>query len=221
MTTTVVGNGTAGYTGGTASASLASHPFGVAFGANGDAYWADQQAFCIRKMSATTGIVTAAVGMCGTNGTTDGTLSSATLGLVIGVALAPNDDIFVTEGGTAYTIRQYSAASGYTTTIVGTSGVVGTALTTPDGPAASTLMKSPSAIAMDPSGTVIYFSEAGTACYVRKLDLTTMYVTTVAGMESICGRSYAGGGALNTSFGSGGPQGLALYKNDLYISGEC
>ena len=46
-----------------------------------------------------------------------------------------------------------------------------------------------------------------------------MMVSTVAGSVGVKGNSLTGPSPLNVTFGNGGPQGLAMFGNDLYIAG--
>ena len=90
---------------------------------------------------------------------------------------------------------------------------------TPDGPASSTRLSQPYGLALGPDGRKLFWTEAMNNI-VRKLDLDSMIVTTVAGMPGQSGD--IDGPALGAKFGPNGPRGIALYGWDIFIadSGE-
>ena len=69
---------------------------------------------------------------------------------------------------------------------------------------------------MGPDGNSVYWSETGT-CIIRKLDLTTSIVSTVAGTPRGCNFNIVGP-ALASQFGPGGPMGFAFWGNDMIIA---
>ena len=84
--------------------------------------------------------------------------------------------------------------------------------------------QSPCGAVVSPDGTALYYSDSGqfwnssgSNCLVRKLDLITKMVTTVAGVPLSCTSAYQGPLATNTSMT---PKGLALYGSILYIAGK-
>ena len=109
-------------------------------------------------------------------------------------------------------IRKLSAS--VVSTVAGTAGTSGWS---PDGQALQgTLLSSPSAIVMSPDGASVYWSETGT-CIIRKLDLATSTVSTVAGAPRGCSCGVTGP-AFASQFGAGGPLGLAFWGNDMIIA---
>ena len=69
---------------------------------------------------------------------------------------------------------------------------------------------------MGPDGSSVYWSETGT-CIIRKLDLTSSIVSTVAGSPRGCSCNITGP-ALASQFGAGGPLGFAFWGNDIIIA---
>ena len=171
----------------------------------------------VRKISAATGLVTTVAGT--TCGHTDGAATSAKLGNVQGLALAPNGDLYLAETN-SHSIRRVALSaggSGNVETVAGTSAVSGWS---PDGtPASSAQMNGPTAIVVGGAdGGSVYWYEQG-ACIVRVLDLGSSTVWTVAGQPQVCwGAVTTAGSALTASFAGGGPGGLAIWGNVVYIA---
>ncbi|MDZ4224620.1 MAG: hypothetical protein U1D33_01800, partial [bacterium] len=108
------------------------------------------------------------------------------------------------------TIRKIVIATGAVTTIAGTAGISEFA----NGTGTDAKLGSPHGIALDPTGSVLYVSEVDNSA-IRKIVLSTLAVTTLAG-SGIAGDSNATGGnnfnepsdiALN-------PLGTVLYIGD-------
>ena len=68
---------------------------------------------------------------------------------------------------------------------------------------------------MGPDGASVYWTEPK-ACIVRKLDLTTSFVSTVVGVPNSCGQAYGDFPALQASMSS--PSGLAFWGTVMFIS---
>ena len=107
------------------------------------------------------------------------------------------------------------AANGTVTTLVGKAGISGW---TPDGPASSAVLSGPWALTLIQNGSALAWTEQGT-CVVRKLDLVTMTVTTVAGVPRGCqfGLNVVGP-ALSARFAPNGLLGIAAYGSSLFLS---
>jgi uncharacterized protein (TIGR03437 family) len=186
--TTVAGNGNGGTLGGfsgdggpATSASLAV-PSGVAVDASGDLLIADQYNHRIRKVSATSGIITtvAGNGIVGFSGD-GGPATSASLGYPLGVAVDAAGNLFIADG---YRIRKVSA-SGVITTVAGngTQYLGGFSdycycQNGDGGPATSASIGPPSSIAVDASGN-FFFNDIGNLL-IRRVSASGI-ITTVAG----------------------------------------
>lgn len=179
----VAGDIGAGYSGdaGPATSAALSYPNGVAVDSSGNLYIADTGNSRIRKVTASTGYISTAVGN-GTSGYSgDGAAAtSAELNAPRGVAVDASGNIYIADTGNNV-VRKVAASTGYISTIAGdgTSGYSGDA-----GPAASAKLQSPSYIALDSSGDV-YITDTGNT-RVRVVLASTGYIYTIAGGGSGC-----------------------------------
>jgi len=151
--TTVAGNGSVGYSGDGGPATNASldGPFGVGVDRAGNLFIADTYNGCIRRVDATTGIITtvAGTGFSGYNG--DGQAATeAKLYAPFSVALDSGSNLFVADW-LNYRVRRVDAVTGIITTVAGTgfSGYNG------DGQAASNAsLTDPTGVALDRAGNL-------------------------------------------------------------------
>jgi sugar lactone lactonase YvrE len=189
---TICGNGTFGYTGDGGPALNASlNPAGVSLDKDGNIYIADPANGVIRKVDARTGIIStvAGNGIVGYSG--DGGLATqASLSYDFQTAVDEHGNLFIAEFGNSR-IRKVDKATGIITTVAGTgnSGFNG------DGNALSTNIV-PFGIAFNKHGDLIMASDLR----IRKLDINTGFITTIAGT----GDSGFGG--------DGGPAKLATWS---------
>ena len=189
---TICGNGASGYTGDGGSALNASfNPAGVSLDKYGNIYIADPQNYVIRKVDARTGIIStvAGNGILGYSG--DGGLATqASLSYDFQTAVDEHDNLFIAEFGNNC-IRKVEKATGIITTVAGT-GIYGF---NGDGHALSTNIQ-PFGIAFNKHGDLIMASDLR----IRKLDIKTGFITTIAGTG-------------NSGFGGdGGPAKLATWS---------
>jgi streptogramin lyase len=147
----VAGNGTGGYSGdsGVATSAELNSPFGVAVDASSNLYIADSGNNRIRKVAASTGIITTTAG----NGTAgysgdSGAATSAALYSPFGVAVDASGNIYIADTYNLV-IRTVTASTGIITTVAGN----GTAGSTGDGGAASSAELSyPTGVVVDSLG---------------------------------------------------------------------
>ena len=175
--------------GGPATSANLSGPVYIALDGAGNLYIADAFSERIRKVTASTGIITTVAGD-GTQGFSgDGGLAIyAQLDGPWGIAVDTPGNIYIADQNNNR-IRKVTASTGVISTIAGT----GTASYTGDGgPATSADLFSPSGIGVDTSGNVYILVNYGTM--IRK-------VTTATGIIDF----YAG----NETFGFSGDQGPA------------
>ncbi|WP_167856392.1 Ig-like domain-containing protein [Hymenobacter metallicola] len=165
---TFAGTGTAGYAGdgGAATSAQLNSPVDV-FVINNNLYIADLSNRYIRKVDLSTNVITTVAG----NNTTG--ISGNGIGFTQGAAADAAGNIYVATGN-GHVIRKITPA-GIHSTFAGT----GTAGFSGDGGAAtSAQLNSPVDVFV--SGNALYIADLGNR-YIRKVDLSTNVITTVAG----------------------------------------
>ncbi len=209
--TTVAGNGTNGFSGdnGTATAAKLSDPFGVALDAAGNIYITNN--FSIRKVTASTGIITtvAGNGILGYSGD-NGSAITASLNRISGVALDVSGNIYIADSGNNR-IRKVTVATGIITTIAG-NGIA--SFSGDNSVATSASLSSPSGVALDAAGN-IYIADSNNN-RIRKVNAATGIITTIAG---IGGNYYNGDGFAATSSAINSPKGVTVdAAGNVYIA---
>ncbi len=209
---TVVGNGTAGYSGdgGLATSAEISKPSGVAVFGFGVIYIADQNNQRIRKVLTSTGVITTVAG----NGTAGysgdgGPATSAEINGPTGITLDPYGNLFFADSGNAR-VREVLASTGAVITVAG-NGMAG--FFGDGGLATNAEINEPIGVAVDAQQN-LYFTDAGNA-RVREVAVSTGIITTVAGIDTA---GYSGDGGLATN-AEIAPLGLAAdASGNLYIA---
>ena len=203
--TTVAGNGTRGFSGdgGAATSAELNQPQAVALDAAGNMYITDTINSRVRKVDATTGIITTVAGNGSVTSSGDGgPATNAGLVQPAGIALDSADNIFVTDSGEPG-VREISATTGIITTVINNAS-------TPN-PGFSHQL---SGIAIDGSGNVFIVDTDRYAVF--KLTTGTGTVSVVAGNGT---RGFSGDGGAATSAELAYPQAVALdTAGNLYIS---
>ncbi|OJJ19190.1 hypothetical protein BKI52_20475 [marine bacterium AO1-C] len=215
----VAGNGSSGYTSGywgdgglATSAGLAS-PRGITRDAVGNLYIADMSNHRVRKIDANTGIITTIAGT-GTSGFSGdgGSATSAQLKNPAGLVLDATGNLFITDAGNSR-IRKIDANTGIITTIAGdgTFGFAGDG-----GLATAAKFNGLNGIALDASDN-LYLTDAFNY-RIRKINLTTGVITTVAG-DGV--RRFGGDGGPATAASFNVPEGLVIDNSgNLYIADQ-
>lgn len=197
--TTIAGTGTQGFSGDgglAASAQLAS-PADIKLDVSGNIYILDRGNHRVRKIDASTNVITTIAGTGAQGFSGDGGLATAAqTGFPNSIALDSNGNIYIAGGGR---IRKIDIASGIITTIAGT-GVAGNF---GDGQLATLAQIAPSKLAIDAHGN-IYITDSHR---LRVIDGTTQVINTIAG-TGIQGFSGDGGQATLAQMSS--PNGLSL-----------
>ena len=210
---TIAGTTTSGYSGdgGAATSAKLYYPYGIAVDASGNIYIADQANNRIRKVTASTGIITTIAG----NGTAgfsgDGAAAtSAQLNNPAAIAVDGSGNIFIADQYNQR-IRKITASTGNISTIAGT----GTYSYSGDGGAAtSATFQNPTGIELDASGN-IYIADLFNHV-IRKITASTGFISTVAGSGTA---GYSGDGGAATSANLNYPTDIALDDSgNLYIS---
>ena len=196
--TTVAGNCEHGYSGdgGPATEAMLASPIAVTVSDTGDLYIADHRNSRIRKVDASTGIITTVAGTGDQDFHGDGGPGAqAAIALPRDVALDADGSLYVADGGNNR-IRKV-APDGTITTIAGT----GRAEFSGDGgPARKASLSMPYSIALDREGN-LYIVDTGNY-RVRKIDAPTGIITTLAGNGSY-GFSGDGGPAVHATLAVG------------------
>lgn len=210
---TLLGNGTTGYTGdgGPASAATMNKPNGILLDTAGNMFITEWYNSVVRRVDAATGIITTVAGT-GTSGYSGdgGPATSAQLGTPGGACLDRDNNIYIPDYAN-HRIRKVSAATGIITTIAGT-GANG--YTGDGGPATAATLSYPVSICRDLWGNILW-AEYGNNV-IRKLNPTTGVISTVAGTGT---NGYSGDNGPAIAAKLGQPNGVfADAAGVVYIS---
>jgi sugar lactone lactonase YvrE len=174
-------------------------PIGVVVDGAGNLYVADGGNSVIRQLTLATGAVTTLAGMAGVSGTANGAGAAARFRGPNGLALDGAGNLFVADTGN-HVIRKIVLATATVTTVAGSAGEYGSV----DAAGGAARLRSPVGLAWDGGGS-LYFTDAGNST-VRKLELATGMVTTLAGTAGMPGSADGTGAAARFA----DPRGLAL-----------
>jgi sugar lactone lactonase YvrE len=196
--------------GGPATQAVLGGPQGITLDSAGNLYIADAGVNRVRKVNATTGIITSVAGATGATALGDGGLATAAMLSPENMAFDASGNLYIVDGFNDR-IREVNAKTGIITTVAGT-GIDGFG---GDGGPATSAPIGPYSIAISASGA-IYFSN---------IDNTIREFVPGSNIATIAGTGYRG------FTGDGGPArmaefcgvaGLALDKTgNLYIADEC
>ncbi len=209
---TIAGNESFGLAGNGGPATVASlnDPFASVVDSAGNLYVSDTANNVIRKVAATTGIITtyAGTGSYGYSGD-GGAATSATLSIPEGLAIDSAGNRYICDLGN-HVVRMVAASTGNISTVAGNP----TSMTQGDGgPATSAQLIDPSGVAVDGSGNIYISTELGG---IRKVTAATGTISTVAGGSNF-GYSGDNGPAINATLFD--PQGLAVDgAGDIFIA---
>ncbi len=158
--------------GGAATSAGLSYPERFAFDASGNMYIADEQNFVVRKVTASTGIITTLAGT-GSQGSANGAAASASFGYIVGITVDGSGNVYVADP-TYNELRKI--AGGVVSTVAGTGGA---AYTGDGSAAASATLNQPSDVLLDGSGN-IYIDDNGNNA-IRIITASTGIISTVGG----------------------------------------
>ena len=211
--TTVAGTGILGYYGDGLPATVAKlHiPGKVVVDNDGNLFIADSYNNRVRRVDAVTGIISTIAGTGAAGYNSDGiAATSAKLNDPVGLAFDTSGNLFIADV-VNHRIRKVDKITGIITTVAGNGfGAGGLGGYSGDGIiATSAELNVPGYIAIDANNN-IYISD-GRNYRIRRVDVTTNIITTVAG-NGISG--YSGDGGPATSAKIMGPQGLSFRKKD-------
>lgn len=151
------------------------------------------------------GIVSTFVGTAGFSGTADGTGAVARFFQPRGLC-TDGTNLYIADGGN-HSIRKIVIATGFVTTLAGTSGSSGTS----DGTGAIARFNTPFGITCDTSNIYVADTQNHT---IRKVVIATGEVTTLAGSAGISGTTDATGGTARFNT----PTGLTTDGTNLYVA---
>lgn len=199
--------------GGPAILARLDRPTDIDVDTDGNLYIADYDNNVVRKITASTGIITTIAGKWpGSTGYTGdgGPATNALLNQCSRVFVDASKNVFIGDQNNNV-IRKVNAANGIISTIAGT-GVAG--YSGNGGPVLQARFNNPTGMAMDAAGN-LYIADAYNQM-IRRVDATTGIVTTIAGNGN---QGYTGdnGPALNATFYR--PVDIAVATNgDIYIA---
>jgi uncharacterized protein (TIGR03437 family) len=208
--TTVAGSSTQGFGGDGAVATSAALfvPIGLAVDSANNLYIADFTNNRVRKVSASTGIITTVAGNGNSGYSGDGGPAvNAALNGPVGVAVDSNGNLYIADLNNNV-VREVSGGNITTVAGDGLPGVSGDG-----GPATAAMVGNPTGIAVDSAGN-LYITNG--SALVRKVYAGTGYITTIAGNGT---RGYMGDGGSAILGELNAPQGIAIASNgNLYIA---
>lgn len=192
--TTIAGYGASSFSGDGACATLATlnYPAAVAVDSSGNVYIADQYNNRVRRVDSVSGVITTLAGIGSAAFSGDGgPATAAQLYYPLGVAVDGNDNVYIADTNNQR-VRKVDAETGVITTVagIGSAGFAGDG-----GLAIRAQLYTPDGVAVDSTGN-LYIADTNNH-RVRKVDVSTGVITTVAG---------TGGAGFS---GDGGPATLA------------
>jgi sugar lactone lactonase YvrE len=200
--------------GGPATNAILAAPRDLAIDASGNLFIADTGHNLIRRVDATSGIISVVAGSGiarGADGFGGGApATQVQLSNPTGVAVDTVGNLYIADTGNAL-VRFVDAKSGRIRTIAGT----GNAAYDGDlGPAVSASLRNPTAVKVDAAGDV-YIVDSGNNA-IREVESATGIIKTVAGDGT---NGYGGDGGVSTLARLGSPGGLAVdFFGNLYIA---
>lgn len=200
--TVIAGGASSGYggDGGPATGAVFWGIAGIDVGPDGDVFIADQRNNRIRRIDVDTGTISLVAGT-GAGGGDDGPVLSATFANPKDVAVDPTGQyVYVADEGTN-NIRRIDLVAGTVSVFAGSyaPGFAGDG-----GPAGAAQLWSPDGVAVAPNGDVYIADTSNNR--VRRVDIATGTITTVAGNGGCCGG------------GDGGPATAATIGNPMRLS---
>ena len=203
---------TTGYTGdgGLATSATLNQADGVAVDRYGNIYIADKGNNCIRKVTASTGIISTLAGT-GVSGYTGdgGPATSATLNQPFDVTVDKDGNVYVTDNGNNV-IRKITASTGIISTVAGT-GIKG--YSGDNSLATTAKLFYPYRVITDSTGNLYISDQANQR--VRKVDISTGVITTLVGTGAV---AYNGDNIAANTANLNNPIGLSFdTAGNLYI----
>lgn len=196
--------GVSGTLDGVGTAARFKDPWGVTTDGT-SVFVADEGNETIRQVNIATGTVTTLAGEANSVSHVDGTGSVARFVKPRGIT-TDGVNLYVSEFA-SHTIRKVVISTGVVTTIAGSVDTSGTL----DGTGTDALFKSPTGVVTD--GTNLYVTD-GNNYTIRKIDLSTYEVTTLAGQAGV----YGGDDGIGTDATFGAPYNITTDGVNLYVT---
>jgi len=174
-------------------------PSGLALDPAGNLLVSDTDHNRVRRIDATTGIITTIAGGVGTSGGDGGPATAAGLSVPRGLAVDPAGNLFIADASD-HRIRRVDAATGVISTVAG-DGVNGFA--GDGGPATAARLNGPRDVSVDAAGNVFIADLSNNR--VRRVDGASGVISTIAGT----------GAAAST--GTGGPASAASLRTPFAV----
>ena len=204
---TTVAGGTFGYMEGTGSGAKFELPLGVAFDTGGNLFVADSYNYVVRQIVGATGATSLIAGSAGSGGFADGTGMAARFD---GPGSVMNDHSGYLWVPDASCFRRVQISTGAVTTPIGVHGAMAPST---DGTGTAATFNFAGAGAVDDSGNLFVSDYSA----VRKIETSTLKVTTIAGSTAQYGSADGARGQARFL----GPQGLASDgKGNVYVADE-
>ncbi len=184
---------------------------------NGDIFIADTNNQVVRRVSATTGIITTVAGTGSLGFTGDaGPATSAELNFPLALAIDQSSNLYISDDGNNV-IREVTFATGIVNTVAGMQG--GECHDSGDGgPAAAALLCDPEGLAVDAANN-LYIIDSGDSV-VRKVSASTGFIDIIAGSPGVFDYSGDGGPALAALLNY--PSYPAIDgAGDLFVTDDC
>ena len=215
LISTFAGTGVSADTGdnGPATSARLGNPQGLAVDTLGNLYIADSLEHVVRKVDATTKIITRVAGNGIASYSGDNALATnATLNTPSGITVDAAGNLYIADSGNNR-VRKVDAVSGLITTMAGP----GSGSLADGGPAVSATLSNPSDVALDSAGN-LYIADTYNN-RIRKVDLSGTITTVVGGGTPTAGTDGLGNGGLATNALLSRPYGITFDSSGtLYIA---
>lgn len=165
-------------------------------------YATDAFAFTIRKIVIASGVVTTLAGSAGNTGSLDGIGNSARFAFPLGIT-TDGTNLFVSDH---YTVRKMVIATGEVTTLAGAAVSAGSN----DGIGSSARFDGVTGITTD--GANLYVTDFG--CTIRRINIATGVVTTLAGTPSVNGST----DGIGPSASFNNPFGITIDGTSIFVT---